>query len=110
VYLLRGSLPWQALSSEGDGNRVLMERKIATSPQDVCAGLPTLFADFVQEVRALQNRDQPDYDGYRRRFRALAAQEGIEYDNVFDWSILVYAQTRQEQLKQTVKSRKPRRL
>lgn len=58
-----------------------------TIPVDVlCSGLPEEFSTFLNYCRALDFKTKPNYKYLRNLFRDLAAREGYEYDNQYDWS------------------------
>jgi len=48
-------------------------------------------------VRALGFGDKPDYSRLRRIFRDLFVRRGFDHDYVFDWTILKYMESLQEQ-------------
>lgn len=41
-------------------------------PQDLCDGLPDLFARFLEHARGLAFDEEPDYAGFITKFRNLA--------------------------------------
>jgi len=89
---MRGKLPWQGLktpTSEAKHLRVL-EMKQTTSVSELCADLPTEFADYMNYVHNLGCEDRPDYRYLRKMFKDLFCRQGFEYDNVFDWTILEF--------------------
>lgn len=88
VYFMRGRLPWQGLKAKGDAKYLLvLEKKQATSVTELCAGLPTEFADYMNYVHDLRDEDLPDYRSLRKMLDNLFRREGFEHDNVFDWTI-----------------------
>lgn len=48
-------------------------------------------------VRALDFGDKPDYVRLRRTFRDLLVRHGFEHDHVFDWTVLKYMESLQQQ-------------
>ncbi|KAK3669528.1 Casein kinase I isoform epsilon [Recurvomyces mirabilis] len=94
AFFLLGKLPWQGLQSHGreEKNRVVMEKKIATSPEQLCEKLPAEFAEYMQEVQDVPNGGRPHYERFRHKFRELARKEGVKYDNVFDWTIRLFSE------------------
>lgn len=67
--------------------RVIMEKKKkATNADQLCAGLPVEFAQYMQYVDSLRHGDVPDDSWLQERFLATARRKGIRYDNVFDWT------------------------
>lgn len=94
IYFLRGKLPWQGLKaySTNEKERLVMEKKAALTVEELCAGLPSEFADYMRYAKTLSYGAMPDYAMLRRVFRELASKEEIEYDNVFDWTVRLYLQ------------------
>ena len=92
IYFMRGRLPWQGLknpSGEAKYLRVL-EMKRTTSVSELCADLPTEFADYMHYVHSLRYEDRPDYRPLWKRFKDLYCRQGFENDNVFDWTVLEF--------------------
>ena len=89
VFFLLGRLPWQGLQAHGRGekNRAVMEKKMATSAEQLCDELPEEFAQYMQELKDIPAGVRPHYEELRQKFRRLAVREGVRYDNVFDWTI-----------------------
>jgi hypothetical protein len=90
VYFCKGSLPWQGL--KGNTKKLkydaIMEKKITTSTQVLCEGLPLEFATFIDYVKSLRFEDTPDYTQLRQMFRDLFISKGFVYDYVFDWILI----------------------
>ncbi len=89
IEFCRSSLPWQGLkaSTEDERNALIREKKMNTSIEDLCDGLPDAFATYLNYVRTLEFADQPDYSYLRKIFRDLFVRERFEYDHVFDWTV-----------------------
>ncbi|RDI87733.1 ATP-dependent bile acid permease [Venturia inaequalis] len=88
VYLLRGSLPWQGLKAQQgeDIDEIVGLKKRETTTKELCEGLPKAFELYFEHL----SRRQPDHTYLRRLFRNLFVREGFEYDNVFDWTELMF--------------------
>ena len=101
VYFAKGELPWQGLKAPNstEKDRLVMERKIALSVEALCEGLPQEFAQYMKYVKSLKHGARPDYALLRNLFHGVAQKYGIEYDNVFDWTLRMYLQ--EEQNKRT---------
>ncbi|TRM57571.1 kinase-like domain-containing protein [Schizophyllum amplum] len=69
VKLLCGALPWRDLRS---ADTCAAKQKWFGSA--LCAGYPPVFGQFVDYVRALGFREAPGYNGWIRRFMAVAPQ------------------------------------
>eukprot|EP00931_Biecheleriopsis_adriatica_P044294 TRINITY_DN25326_c0_g1_i2.p1 TRINITY_DN25326_c0_g1~~TRINITY_DN25326_c0_g1_i2.p1 ORF type:complete len:446 (-),score=82.75 TRINITY_DN25326_c0_g1_i2:241-1410(-) len=82
VYLLRGHLPWEGLPEIE-----ALEVKLAAAPEDVCAGLPKEFAEYLGYCRNLKFRAAPDYTYLRRLFTDVLEREELQMDAVFDWTL-----------------------
>lgn len=87
LYFLKGSLPWQGMPAENRKKKydLIKEKKINTSIDELCSGLPQEFATYLMEVRKLEFAEKPDYQAYRKLFRDLFIKEGFVYDYVYDW-------------------------
>eukprot|EP00914_Ancora_sagittata_P018171 GHVO01035842.1.p1 GENE.GHVO01035842.1~~GHVO01035842.1.p1 ORF type:complete len:409 (+),score=40.53 GHVO01035842.1:282-1508(+) len=88
IYLLKGRLPWQGIQCQTHSEKLaeIARRKLNTPLEELCEGLPKEFAEYLHFVRHLKQHDIPDYSQIRAFFQGLAAKEGIEYDNNFDWN------------------------
>jgi serine/threonine protein kinase len=82
IYLLRGCLPWQDLSS---GPRGILKCKRRTKPSNLCHGLPAEFVTFLEYSRSLSFDEIPDYGYISDLFKSLSTWEGLENVVVFDW-------------------------
>lgn len=96
IYFLRGSLPWRkirppadaAQNPKGAWDKILEAKESAEASGSLTAGLPEEFDIFYRYARGLTFEDLPDYEGLRNLFRGLAKRERIEYDGVYDWSVV----------------------
>jgi casein kinase I family protein HRR25 len=64
-----------------------LEWEQVTSSSELCAGLPQEFADYMNYVHDLRDKDWPDYQHFRKMFTKLFRRQGFEDDKVFDWTI-----------------------
>ena len=106
IFLLRGGkLPWQNIDARDDSHeyRAILDMKMSLSPEELCEGLPHQFAEYMQEVKAIPRCEEPDYRSLQRKFWELATEQAIEYDWVFDWSVLAYLEEKQKELAQSTK-------
>lgn len=90
MYFLRGSLPWQGVTAKNRQDKFarILEIKKSTPSTELCQGFPGCFAGFLDRARMMRKEDQPDHKRLQAKFRkAAAAENGIEYDNQFDWTI-----------------------
>lgn len=73
LYFLRGELSWQGVKAQTKHEKyqIIMEKKMSTTAEMLCNGLPNEFQNFMQQVMDLQFEEQPNYDHYRALFRNL---------------------------------------
>ena len=100
IFFMNGKLPW---SNESDSDAIL-EKKINTSLDELCIGLPKEFKDFIKYSRELEFEQEPDYNYLNRLLLTVAEKNGIDIDKVkYDWEI------KNEKLKK-IKKRKRKRI
>jgi len=87
IYFSRGTLPWRRLKGENISATwdLIREKKLEVEPL-LTVGLPAEFDILYKYARGLEFDDVPDYDGLRSLFRGLAEKQGIEYDDMYDWT------------------------
>ena len=98
VYLMKGALPWEGLKRED-----VAKAKVHTSAEELCAGLPSVFTEYLNYVTALGFEEKPDYLYLRNLFRDYFIQSGYEYDYEFDWKKQGLQSTPYQPLKATPK-------
>ncbi|EGN97475.1 hypothetical protein SERLA73DRAFT_92593 [Serpula lacrymans var. lacrymans S7.3] len=88
VYFIRGTLPWRRIkgSTVSETWDAIRDKKIEVESL-LTVGLPIEFDVLYKYARGLEFEDLPDYDGLRALFRGLAKKKGIDYDNVYDWTL-----------------------
>lgn len=62
-----------------------MESKMATSVEQLCAGLPGEFAQYLKYCRNLQFPEAPNYEFCRQLFRELFNKMKYALDYQYDW-------------------------
>lgn len=99
LYFVRGSLPWQGLTSEDQTEKevLILRKKQTISTQDLCDGLPREFRSYFDYIRSLDFDAKPKYSYLRKIFRGLFVREGFHYDHVYDWTILKYLMSTREE-------------
>ena len=99
LYFLNGRLPWHGLRTDFKQQKYqrIMDQKASTSLDDLCSDVPNEFKKCMCYVRALGFGGKPDYSRLRRMFRDLFVRRGFEYDYLFDWTILKYMESLQQQ-------------
>jgi serine/threonine protein kinase len=87
LYLLRGSLPWQGIPARTQDEKMakILEVKLATTFESLCAGFPAEFVRYFEIVTGLAFDEEPKYHEIRKMFRELFLREGNVYDSQFDW-------------------------
>ncbi|KAG2046450.1 casein kinase I isoform delta [Suillus hirtellus] len=61
IYLLRGSLPWLTSDHEKLSSCSILERKVNTTIEVLCNGIPVKFASILIYTRSLAFSGDPDY-------------------------------------------------
>ena len=88
MYFLRGSLPWQGMPGKNKDERYkkILQKKIDTSPYDLCVGFPEEFEKYIEYTRNMEYVEQPEYDNLRGYFRKIIEREEEDFDYIYDWS------------------------
>jgi serine/threonine protein kinase len=90
LYLLRGRLPWQGLKANSrdrrDKHTQIQDKKLTTSLDTLCQGLPPAFQEYLRLVRALRFADRPNYRYLRQLFADLLVEKGFARDQQYDWT------------------------
>jgi serine/threonine protein kinase len=88
MYFLKGNLPWQGLpvKTKEDRYRKIMEKKLATSPEELCDGYPSEFSDYLNYARKLGYDEDPDYFYLKSLFHTLMGKLNFDFDYNFDWT------------------------
>ena len=99
LYFLRGSLPWQGLTSTDQMQKeeLILEEKRRINTEDLCEDLPQEFAIYFDYIRSLDFDEKPKYSYLRKIFSHLFVREGFDYDHVYDWTILEYLRSKELQ-------------
>lgn len=75
IYLLKGNLPWTGLlPKKGDirtKEELVYDKKVITSSDELCKGLPTLFKKILDYAYSLEFEDKPDYSYMIRQCKML---------------------------------------
>ncbi|CAL8087787.1 unnamed protein product [Calicophoron daubneyi] len=90
MYFLRGHLPWQGLKANTKKQKYerIYEKKLATSPEQLCKGYAVEFEKYLHYARSLAFESPPDYLFLRGLFRRLFQCFNFALDYVFDWALL----------------------
>ena len=87
LYFLRGKLPWQGIrlkKKEERYNRI-MEKKIETTPEELCKDFPQEFELYIKYCRRLEYTEDPDYIYLMKLFNNVL--KGYS-ENIYDWDII----------------------
>lgn len=92
IYFCKGSLPWQGLKATTKKQKYdrILEKKLCTSVETLCGGLPQEFAEFMLYCRNLKFDERPDYLYLARLFKDLSIKLEYHNDHLFDWTMLRY--------------------
>ena len=105
VYFMKGSLPWQGLKAKNMKEKYekIKEKKISTSLDDLCKGLPDEFKTFIQYARDLKFEERPDYSYLKNVIRQISENNKISFDtSKFDWIIRQSAEKAKEEHKDAI--------
>jgi len=80
MYFLRGKLPWQGIPAKNkeDRYRKIMEKKIATSPEELCNGFPVQFCEYIKYTRSLLYEQDPNYEYLKNLFTTVLMLMDLE--------------------------------
>ena len=87
MYFLRGKLPWQGIPVQNKEMRYkkIMEKKMSTSPEELCEGFPNQFTEYIRYTRNLKYEENPNYDYLKNLFISVLNSDGFEVDCYYDW-------------------------
>ncbi|CAK60344.1 unnamed protein product (macronuclear) [Paramecium tetraurelia] len=88
IYLLKGNLPWQNITSSSDREktRLVGKLKMELEMKELCKGLPNEFQRYMDYVQKLKFAASPDYKYLFSLLQKMAQQNGINFDRKFDWN------------------------
>ena len=89
---MKGSLPWQGLKARNVKEKYekIKERKISTSLDNLCQGLPDEFKTFIQYARDLKFEDRPDYSYLKNIIRQICEKNQLNFNfNKYDWKYII---------------------
>lgn len=90
IYFLRGSLPWQNMQGKDKFEKYsnIKAKKINTSEEELCKGLPHEFLDFLKYCKNLKFEETPDYKMMKDEFKKLLISQNLDFDFIYDWSLI----------------------
>ena len=89
MYFLRGNLPWQGLKlNKGDDRyKKIYETKKNTTPEELCAGYPKQFCEYIKYTRNLSFEQEPDYNYLKKLIYNIMDKNDFSLDYLFDWGL-----------------------
>ena len=108
MYFLRGGLPWQGMHGKNKEDRYknILQKKIDTSPYDLCKGFPEEFAKYIEYTRNMEYIEQPKYDTLREYFINIIQRENEDFDYIYDWSTEEEKKLRRKEYLEELKTKK----
>eukprot|EP00747_Dinoflagellata_sp_TGD_P169942 gnl/TRDRNA2_/TRDRNA2_200215_c0_seq1.p1 gnl/TRDRNA2_/TRDRNA2_200215_c0~~gnl/TRDRNA2_/TRDRNA2_200215_c0_seq1.p1 ORF type:complete len:346 (-),score=96.12 gnl/TRDRNA2_/TRDRNA2_200215_c0_seq1:150-1187(-) len=87
LYFLRSALPWSGLEAKTkqEKYRKIKEKKEETPLNELCAGYPPEFEQYLEYTRNLQFKDKPDYVMMKTLFKTVREREGNPKDHEYEW-------------------------
>ena len=90
IYFCNGFLPWQGIKAKTkpEKYKLILEKKINTSINDLCKNLPFEFIAFNNYIKDLKFEDKPNYLYLKELLGKIFDKNNFIYDLVFDFSYL----------------------
>ncbi|KAG1721215.1 kinase-like domain-containing protein [Suillus occidentalis] len=73
IYFLQGSLPWLISDEEKLFSSSILERKVNTTIEDLCCGIPVEFATVLIYMCSLAFSEEPNYNHLRSLLHTLCS-------------------------------------
>ena len=84
IFFMKGELPWSDLCHTEE----IKEKKINTSLDELCEGLPEEFKEFLKYARNMKFEEKPDYEYLKGLLQKVADKNNIDINAVkYDWVI-----------------------
>ena len=76
VFLIKEELPWSDLDNNNKMSKILQskkicEKKIMTTPEELCSGLPSEFSEYIKYCRKLEFEEEPNYNYIKNLFTSI---------------------------------------
>ncbi len=86
VYLYKHKLPWQNIKNKDkkERYRLIGEKKIAVSEEELCDGMPKEFVIFLKYCRNLDYNEKPHYSALKKMFINLYNYKNYT-DDKLEW-------------------------
>ena len=90
IYFCKGILPWQGQpgSTKSKRSKNIYTKKLNTSLEELCEGIPYEFLLYMKYCRTLRFKQVPDYDLLRNLFVTLFHKNKFVMDYIYDWNIV----------------------
>ena len=108
MYFLRGSLPWQGQPGKNKEERYkrILQKKMETSPYDLCNGFPQEFEKYIEYTRKMEYVEQPLYNNLRENFIRIIEKQKEDFDYIYDWSTVEEKKLRRKEYLEEIASKK----
>lgn len=67
----------------------ILNKKVCTSVEELCEGLPKEFSEYLAYCRCLEYEQKPNYRNIKKIFSSLFQKLGYKHDGDYDWVKLV---------------------
>ena len=83
IYFVKGKLPWSNLKD----SHSIRNKKIQTTLDELCEGLPGEFKEFIKYARGLEFTQEPDYNYLNELLLKVAEKNSIDIEkDKYDWT------------------------
>lgn len=84
VYLFKSKLPWMCIKHKDkhEKYKLILEKKLNTSNEDLCNQLPREFLVFFKYVKSLDFDERPNYSALIKMFKKLFDQKNYSNENL----------------------------
>ena len=84
IYFMKGELPWSDIYHTED----IKSKKISTSLDELCDGLPEEFKEILKYARNMKFEERPDYEYIKGLLQKVIEKNNIDINAVkYDWVI-----------------------
>ncbi|GAU88498.1 hypothetical protein RvY_01186 [Ramazzottius varieornatus] len=88
IYFCLGRLPWQGLPAASTNSKIaiIAQKKMATSLEELCKGLPVQLIYYFEAARKLEFNEFPNYNYFRQLLRIICKNFNADGDRyLYDW-------------------------
>ena len=84
IYFMKGELPWSSIYQ----TEKIKSKKIITSLDELCEGLPEEFKEILKYARKMKFEEKPDYEYIKGLLKQVIEKNNIDINSVkYDWEI-----------------------